>query len=221
MSTIRKKSPNRKRSTSPSKNRKKSQETTIPTRKKPCSPRQIERKKSGSKLLKKLSYPTLKNHLATYFSDNAVAFFMPATFFNPDHRFFGRMENSEFFQFVLPLDTMLHAFDQAVVKRKAGTFTIKAEIFGELLGLPLSNFKWNIENKTLHRLITCRVDSLKDDLCVRMPMHDDPGVWKCSKGTWDEQCFKFGGFTSGKLPELVIVNLPYNKCRTVASFILI
>ena len=221
----RKKSPKRQRNNSPAKERKKSpgrkisgESSATLARKKPCSPRQIERKKTGSKLLKKLSYPSLKNHLETYFSDNSVAFFMPASFFNPNNIFFGRMENSEFFQFVLPLRTMIKAFANASGKKKYDIYPVNAEDFGKSLGLPLSNFQYAIRNKTLHHLITCNVHSLKDDLCVRMPMHEDPGAWKCSDGTWDEQCFAFGGFTSGNLPELVVVNLPYTKCRIAASF---
>ena len=44
-------------------------------------------------------------------------------------------------------------------------------------------------------------------LCTRLPMDSDPGVWKC-KGAEDKDCFKFGGYTSGGVPELMIINAP-------------
>ena len=37
---------------------------------------------------------------------------------------------------------------------------------------------------------------------------------------WDESCFKFGGLTSGGLPEVMVVNLPYSKCNIIAEYVL-
>ena len=43
--------------------------------------------------------------------------------------------------------------------------------------------------------------------CVRLPLESDPGVWQC-EGDGDEDCFRFGGYTSGGVPEVIVVDAP-------------
>jgi hypothetical protein len=38
----------------------------------------------------------------------------------------------------------------------------------------------------------------------------DPGVWKC-KTAEDTDCFKFGGYTSGGVPELMVIDAPVEQ----------
>jgi hypothetical protein len=38
-------------------------------------------------------------------------------------------------------------------------------------------------------------------------VEEDPGVWAC-QGVDDTDCFRFGGYTSGNVPEVMVVNAP-------------
>jgi hypothetical protein len=38
-------------------------------------------------------------------------------------------------------------------------------------------------------------------------LDSDPGVWKCTSPE-DKDCFKFGGYTSGGVPEVMVINAP-------------
>jgi hypothetical protein len=62
---------------------------------------------------------------------------------------------------------------------------------------PASNFEGPL------RLMT--FDTSKVGACVRLPVDADPGVWKCQPPQ-DTDCFKFGGYTSGGVPEVMVIN---------------
>ena len=47
-------------------------------------------------------------------------------------------------------------------------------------------------------------------MCVRLPVDSDPGVWKCTSAE-DKDCFKFGGYTSGGVPEMMVINAPVDQ----------
>eukprot|EP00727_Mastigamoeba_balamuthi_P009224 m51a1_g4924 hypothetical protein (225) ;mRNA; r:247239-247913 len=49
------------------------------------------------------------------------------------------------------------------------------------------------------------IDTVATPLCYRLPMEADPGASHCL-GLPDERCFKFGGFTSGGAPEILLIN---------------
>jgi hypothetical protein len=68
---------------------------------------------------------------------------------------------------------------------------------GEALGLPAANMEGPLRMMTL--------DLRATKTCVRLPVDDDPGVWKCENEA-DEDCFEFGGYTSGGVPELMVIN---------------
>lgn len=54
------------------------------------------------------------------------------------------------------------------------------------------------------------LDLHKEATCARLPVDADPGVWKCQLPQ-DTDCFKFGGYTSGDVPELMVINAPVDK----------
>jgi hypothetical protein len=68
---------------------------------------------------------------------------------------------------------------------------------GKVLGLPAANFEGPL------RMMTLDID--KEATCVRLPVDGDPGVWKCQTPQ-DTDCFKFGGYTSGGVPELMAID---------------
>ena len=54
------------------------------------------------------------------------------------------------------------------------------------------------------------LDIGKAATCVRLPVDSDPGVWKCQTPE-DTGCFKFGGYTSGGVPELMAIDAPVDR----------
>jgi hypothetical protein len=46
--------------------------------------------------------------------------------------------------------------------------------------------------------------------CARLPVCMDPGAWPCQSAD-DKACFKFGGYTSGGVPEIMIINAPVDQ----------
>ncbi len=58
------------------------------------------------------------------------------------------------------------------------------------------------------RMLTIDLSETKS--CVRLPVDEDPGVWKCESEA-DTDCFEFGGYTSGGVPELMLINAPVDK----------
>ena len=58
------------------------------------------------------------------------------------------------------------------------------------------------------RMMTIDLAATKS--CVRLPVDEDPGVWKCQSEE-DKDCFKFGGYTSGGVPELMVINAPVDQ----------
>ena len=73
---------------------------------------------------------------------------------------------------------------------------------GKALGLPAANFEGPL------RMMTLDIDDVAT--CVRLPVDEDPGVWKCQTPE-DQDCFKFGGYTSGGVPEIMVINAPVEK----------
>ena len=70
------------------------------------------------------------------------------------------------------------------------------------LGLPAANFDGPL------RMMTMDLDDTAT--CARLPVDSDPGVWTC-KSAEDTDCFKFGGYTSGGVPELIVIDAPVGQ----------
>jgi hypothetical protein len=78
-------------------------------------------------------------------------------------------------------------------------------LLGAALGLPARSFEGPL------RMMTLDLDA--SAVCARLPVDADPGVWKC-KGPEDKDCFHFGGYTSGGIPEAMIIDAPVDSTQT-------
>ncbi|MCX4242280.1 hypothetical protein [Paraliomyxa miuraensis] len=142
-------------------------------------------------------------HLQKNFPDMKVSWLMKET---PYQNFvvetgatnFGRCDDTGCYLFAAPTKVI----EEAVTKSMNGDVHDPA-VIGQALGLPAKNFEGPLRMMTL---------DLHDapDACVRLPVDSDPGVWKCQSEE-DTDCFKFGGYTSGNVPEVMVINAPVDK----------
>ncbi|HLT37931.1 MAG TPA: hypothetical protein VK034_16715, partial [Enhygromyxa sp.] len=107
---------------------------------------------------------------------------------------FGRCNDSGCYLFAAPTSVI----EAAVEKSLTGEGHDPA-VLGEALGLPAANFEGPLRMMTL--------DLATAEACVRLPVDEDPGVWKCQSED-DKDCFKFGGYTSGGIPEIMVIDAP-------------
>jgi hypothetical protein len=108
---------------------------------------------------------------------------------------FGRCNDAGCYLFAAPSSVI-----EAAVEKSLTGETHDPAVLGQALGLPAANFEGPLRMMTLDL-------SAAPDACVRLPVDDDPGVWNCQSEE-DEDCFKFGGYTSGGVPELMVINAP-------------
>jgi hypothetical protein len=104
----------------------------------------------------------------------------------------GRCDDSGCYLFAAPA-ALIH--DAVAQSMKEGHHDPAA--LGKALGLPAANFEGTLRMMTF--------DVAKPATCVRLPVDSDPGVWKC-KSADDTDCFKFGGYTSGGVAEIMVIN---------------
>ncbi len=145
---------------------------------------------------------SIAQHLAKNFPDKKVSWLMKAGQYDTyvvktAAKNFGRCDDSGCYLFAAP--TALIA--GAVEKAKKGD-SHDAAVIGQALGLPAKNFEGPLRMMTL--------DLSAAGSCVRLPVDADPGVWKCTSAE-DKDCFKFGGYTSGNVPEVMVINAPVDK----------
>lgn len=107
---------------------------------------------------------------------------------------FGRCNETGCYLFAAPT-----AVIEAAVESSLTGETHDPALLGQALGLPAQNFEGPLRMMTL--------DLAATRACVRLPDDDDPGVWKCQSEA-DQDCFKFGGYTSGGVPELMVIDAP-------------
>jgi hypothetical protein len=141
-------------------------------------------------------------HLATNFPDGQVAWLMKDTSYQsfvvkPAAKKWGRCNDTGCYVFAAPA-RVIH---DAVTRAMAGGHHDPAAL-GKALGLPASNFEGTLRMMTL--------DLHRTPVCARLPVDDDPGVWKC-KTAEDTDCFKFGGYTSGGVPEIMVIDAPVDQ----------
>ena len=142
---------------------------------------------------------SIAQHLEKNFPDMKVSWLMKET---PYQNYvvktgatnFGRCNDAGCYLFAAPT-----AVIEAAVEKSITGDTHDAALLGEALGLPAANFEGPLRMMTL--------DLAATHSCVRLPVDEDPGVWKC-KSDEDKDCFKFGGYTSGEVPELMVINAP-------------
>jgi hypothetical protein len=110
---------------------------------------------------------------------------------------FGRCNDAGCYLFAAPTQTIQKAVADSMVDGKHDPAAI-----GRALGLPAKNFEGPLRMMTL--------DLAASKSCARLPVDEDPGVWKCTSPE-DKDCFKFGGYTSGNIPEIMVINAPVDQ----------
>jgi hypothetical protein len=139
----------------------------------------------------------LAQHLAKNFPDGRVSWLMPDAKYQqfvvvPAAKKWGRCNDTGCYVFVAPTAVIHDAVKQSM---KDGRHDPAA--LGKALGLPAASFEGTL------RLMTLDLDDA--GACARLPVDEDPGVWKCQSAE-DKDCFKFGGYTSGGIPELMVID---------------
>ncbi|HEX8110147.1 MAG TPA: hypothetical protein VF516_20595, partial [Kofleriaceae bacterium] len=145
---------------------------------------------------------TLAQHLAKNFPDGQVAWLMKDAAYETfvvkaGTKNWGRCDDTNCYVVAAPAG-VIHA---AVTQSMHGGRHDPAAL-GKALGIPAANVEGPL------RMIT--LDAKKSGVCARLPVESDPGIWKC-RSPEDTDCFKVGGYTSGGLAELMIINAPVDK----------
>jgi hypothetical protein len=143
-------------------------------------------------------------HLTKNFPDLKVSWLMkegPYQSFvvEPAAERFGRCDDTGCYLFAAPTRVIEEAVQKSM---KDGTHD--PALLGQALGLPAKNFEGPL------RMMTLDLDDDAPTACVRLPVDTDPGVWKCQSPE-DTDCFKFGGYTSGSIPEVMVIDAPVAK----------
>jgi hypothetical protein len=109
----------------------------------------------------------------------------------------GRCNDTGCYLFAAPAAVIHRAVDAAMRDGRHD-----AAALGKALGLPAANLEGPLRLMTL--------DLGQAPACVRLPVDRDPGVWAC-KTPQDTDCFKFGGYTSGGVPEVMVLDAPVDR----------
>jgi hypothetical protein len=141
----------------------------------------------------------IAQHLDKNFPDRKVSWLMTDSAYQKfvvqtGAKNFGRCNDTGCYLFAAP-SAIIHG---AVEKAKTAGGHDPA-VLGQALGLPAKNFEGPLRMMTL--------DLGAQKVCTRLPVDADPGVWKCQTPE-DTDCFKFGGYTSGGAPEVMVINAP-------------
>lgn len=142
---------------------------------------------------------SIAQHLAKNFPDGRISWLMPESKYQdyvvkPAAQKWGRCNETACYLFAAPA-----AVIQGAVKASMLDGHHDPAALGKALGLPAKSFEGPL------RLMTLDVDDA--GTCVRLPVDEDPGVWKCQTPE-DKDCFKFGGYTSGGIAEIMVLNAP-------------
>lgn len=145
---------------------------------------------------------SISQHLAKNFPDGKVSWLMKDSAYQnfvvkTAATKWGRCNDTGCYVFVAPASVIHAAVEQSMKDGKHDPAAI-----GKALGLPATNFEGPL------RLMTLDVDDVA--ACIRLPVDADPGVWKCQTPE-DKDCFKFGGYTSGGVPEAMVIDAPVEK----------
>lgn len=145
---------------------------------------------------------SIEKHLIKNFPDMKVSWLMKEGPYQdyvvkPNAAKFGRCDDTGCYLFAAPT-----AVIEAAVQRSMTGDAHDPAVLGTALGLPAKNFEGSLRMMTL--------DLRAAGSCVRLPVDSDPGVWTC-KSAEDRDCFKFGGYTSGNLPEVMVIDAPVDR----------
>jgi hypothetical protein len=147
---------------------------------------------------------SIEKHLARNFPDRKVSWLMKESAYQSfvvetNAKNFGRCNDSGCYLFAAPAAVIRGAVQASMHGGKHD-----AAALGKALGLPATSFEGPL------RMMTLDLDAT--GVCVRLPVESDPGVWKCSTPE-DTDCFKFGGYTSGGVPEVMVINAPVAQAQ--------
>lgn len=139
-------------------------------------------------------------HLEKNFADMRVAWLMKEAPYQTyvvqaGAKHFGRCNDAGCYLFAAPATVI----EEAVRKSMNGAAHDPA-LLGQALGLPAANMEGALRMMVLDLRAA-------PSACVRLPVDSDPGVWKCQTPE-DKDCFQFGGYTSGGVPEIMVINAP-------------
>ncbi|RKG81290.1 hypothetical protein D7V88_26385 [Corallococcus terminator] len=162
-----------------------------------CDPTQKEIAKEGDALASPYG---IDQHVAKNFANGKVSWLMTDSAYQKfvvqtGAKNFGRCNDVACYLFAAPSETI----QGAVEKSKTADGKHDPAVLGQALGLPAKNFEGPLRMMTL--------DLADRKVCARLPVDADPGVWKCTTPE-DKDCFKFGGYTSGGVPEIMVINAP-------------
>lgn len=143
-------------------------------------------------------------HLSKNFPDGEISWLMPEVSYqkyvvSTAAQNWGRCNATGCYVFAAPA-ALIHA----AVAQSMHDGRHDPAALGKALGLPAANFEGPL------RMMTLDLDSAA--ACARLPVDTDPGVWPC-KTAGDTDCFKFGGYTSGGIPEIIVIGAPVAKTR--------
>ena len=145
---------------------------------------------------------SVAQHLGKNFPDGRVSWLMKEASYQsfvvkPAAKKWGRCDDTGCYVFVAPAAVIHDAVAHAMTDGRHDPAAL-----GKALGLPATNFEGPLRMMTL--------DVARETTCVRLPVDSDPGVWKCQTPQ-DTDCFKFGGYTSGGVPELMAIDAPVDR----------
>ncbi|PTL85710.1 hypothetical protein [Vitiosangium sp. GDMCC 1.1324] len=146
----------------------------------------------------------IEKHVAKNFPGRQVSWLMKDSAYQTfvvqtNAKNFGRCNDTGCYLFAAPATVIQHAVQESMKDGKHDP-----AVLGKALGLPAKNFEGTL------RMMTLDLDAA--GVCVRLPVDSDPGVWKCTSAE-DTDCFKFGGYTSGGVPEAMVINAPVAQAR--------
>lgn len=146
----------------------------------------------------------IEKHITTNFPDHHVSWLMTDSAYQKfvvqtQAKNFGRCNDTGCYLFAAPSAVIHKAVQDSMKDGKHNPAVI-----GKALGLPATNFEGPL------RMMTLDLDA--SGSCVRLPVDSDPGVWKCTSPE-DTDCFKFGGYTSGGVPEVMVINAPVAQAQ--------
>jgi hypothetical protein len=146
----------------------------------------------------------IEQHVARNFPGRQVSWLMKDSAYQTfvvqtNAKNFGRCNDTGCYLFAAPSTVIQRAVQESMKDGKHDPAAL-----GKALGLPARNFEGTLRMMTL--------DLNATGVCVRLPVESDPGVWKCTSPE-DTDCFKFGGYTSGGVPEVMVINAPVAQAR--------
>ncbi len=146
----------------------------------------------------------IEQHLAKNFPDGKVSWLMKESAYQSfvvetNAKNFGRCNDTGCYLFAAPTPVIQNAVNASMTNGAHDPAAL-----GKALGLPAKNFEGPL------RMMTLDLDAA--GVCVRLPVENDPGVWKCTSPE-DTDCFKFGGYTSGGVPEVMVINAPVAQAQ--------